>query len=152
MNASIHECVRARELLSAVHDGEAARDAALERHLAGCPACARFEGEIARLSAELGALRGVEPPAALWARLEARAAAAERRSSPAWALRAAAGLIGFAGVAAAGAVVRSAAERPALDTIRGPVALLAAPGAAPRLVTPEDHLLRSVVERVEEQR
>ena len=152
MNDRIRECALARERLSAVFDGEADRDAGLEQHLRECAACARFADEIARISADLHALRAVAPPDSLWTRIEARAAQRARRAPPAWALRAAAGLIGFAGVGAAGLVMRSSGPaRPVRDPILGPIELLAAhadASAAP-LVTPEDHLLRSVLGREE---
>ena len=150
MNETIHECALARERLSAVFDGEAERDAALERHLRECAACARFGAEIARISADLHALRAIAPPPALWARIETRAAQRAPRTPRVWVLRAAAGLIGFAGVGAAGLVLSDHA-RTVRDPILGPIELLAAHTEATTapLVTPEDHLLRSVLGREE---
>lgn len=92
--------LQAARCLSASLDGELSprRARAVERHLAGCAACAaRLEG-LRRAQAALRAIPRSAPPPEAWAHLRERmaapspipAAAAPRRHLPAWGLAAAA--------------------------------------------------------------
>jgi anti-sigma factor RsiW len=61
---------------------------AFERHLDACPACAQEVRELTETAARLGSAVAVPPPAALWERVRAEAAATrqpdrQRRSEPA---------------------------------------------------------------------
>lgn len=93
-------CAAVRVQLSAAHDGEARLGEALQRHLAQCAGCAAFAADLPSLGALFAPLRAAEPRPELRAALLARA----QRTAPApallrpWALRAAAGAIGFLSV------------------------------------------------------
>ena len=52
---------------------------AFERHLDACPACAQEVRELTETAARLGSAVAVPPPAALWARVRAEAAATRQR-------------------------------------------------------------------------
>jgi hypothetical protein len=56
---------------------------AFERHLDGCPACAREVRQLAETAARLGAAVAAPPPAALWDRVRAEARATRQLPSPA---------------------------------------------------------------------
>jgi predicted anti-sigma-YlaC factor YlaD len=108
------DCARAREQVSACHDGEAARDAALVEHLAACSACREFEAGCAEVSAAFAPLREGAPAADLGERLLANNRARDRAPrlvplpSP-W-LRVAAGLVGMASIGGLGALVEARAH------------------------------------------
>jgi hypothetical protein len=141
-------CSAAREWLSARRDGEHHEGAALARHLARCPDCRAFEGELDGLAQRFAALPPVDPPADLWARIEARLDAVGRRR-PALALRVAAGLVGFLGVHLATGGAGPAPERGIHALARG----LGAGGATDAREflagSPEYQLLRRLAPRPE---
>ncbi len=93
------DCPQAREALSRHRDGALADPDWLERHLQRCERCREYATTLDELARELLALRSIQPPAALWMRLEARAGRAERR--PKLVARLAAALVGFAGLGGA---------------------------------------------------
>jgi len=101
------DCRAARAALSARRDGELEARSADEllRHLSGCQACRAHERALERLAPGLAALRAAAPPGDLWRRIEQRlpaAPATRRRSAIVSHLgaRAAAALVGFAGLSA----------------------------------------------------
>lgn len=95
-------CALVRERLSAAHDGAPRpADDALRLHVEGCSACAAFEADLERLSALFVPLRSIEPRPELWRSLATRATLAATQPAPrlrTWALRVAAGAIGFLSV------------------------------------------------------
>jgi len=143
------DCARVREALSARFDGEAGSDA-VPMHLDACPECARFARELPLLSARLEPLRELAPPGDLWARIE-RSAATRRHAPRPWVARIAALLVGFASVVAAGVGLRDTDAPARPHPLAHPFELLAVQagpdGARGLLSTPEDHLLRSVMNR-----
>jgi hypothetical protein len=95
-------CEEIRTLVGAYHDGEAppAARAALEAHVAWCPACAAALAAVAELRELARALPEPEPPGDLWARIVPRLDA-----EPAWKFRA---LLRHRGRAAAAALLLAA--------------------------------------------
>jgi anti-sigma factor RsiW len=105
-----HDCVRARELISARLDGELTEPEALEAHLALCGKCRAHERTLATIARGFAALR--EPAALpdLWPRIER--GARPRRLVPALA-RVAAALVGFVGLGGTALVLeREGARHP----------------------------------------
>jgi predicted anti-sigma-YlaC factor YlaD len=108
-------CALVREQLSATHDGAPRpADDSLRLHLAACSPCSAFAADLGRLSALFAPLRSAEPRPELGRALAARAALAAAQTAPAprvrtWALRAAAGAIGFLSVYA---LARGGGEQP----------------------------------------
>ncbi|NVB83225.1 MAG: hypothetical protein HOV81_32935 [Kofleriaceae bacterium] len=81
-------CDHVRSKLTAYLDGELADDrgSAVRGHLRGCEACRQVASDEAALRDGLRALQPIDPPATLWAGVQARLAAAEVKDSerPAW--------------------------------------------------------------------
>ena len=67
-------CAEIRPQLSPLVDGDldGPTERRLRQHLAGCPACREEEALCRRLIALTASLPSLEPPAALWTRIEAR--------------------------------------------------------------------------------
>lgn len=108
------KCESIREQLTAYLDGELAdeRGSAVRGHLRGCDVCRKVATDEAALRDGLRALPPLDPPASLWAGVQAQLAAAEVEDAkrPAWRRLLArwaphARHIGFAGLAIAAAVV-----------------------------------------------
>jgi hypothetical protein len=108
------KCESVREQLTAYLEGELAGDrgSAVRGHLRGCDACRDVATNEAALRDGLRSLPPVDPPASLWAGVQARLAAAEvadakkpawRRLLARWAPKAA--HLGFGSVAIAAAVI-----------------------------------------------
>ncbi len=108
------KCESVREKLTAYLDGEleGERGSAIRGHLRGCDACRAIASDEATLRDGLRSLPPLDPPASLWAGVQARLAAEEVRDAekPAWRralswLKPRATHIGLAGAALAAAVV-----------------------------------------------
>ena len=106
-------CDHVRSQLTAYLDGELAdeRGSAIRGHLRGCDACRQIAADEAALRDGLRALAPIDPPASMWAGVQARLAAAEVKDSerPAWRRALArwapkAPTIGLAGAALAAAI------------------------------------------------
>jgi hypothetical protein len=80
------ECREVEPLLSPWLDGELdeSRDRAVRAHLRSCPACAERAEELRQIQGAAAALAPHEPPADLWARVEARLAREEEPARPRW--------------------------------------------------------------------
>jgi hypothetical protein len=82
------KCESVREKLTAYLDGEleGERGSAVRGHLRGCEACAAIAHDEAALRDGLRSLPPLDPPASLWAGVQARLAAEEVRDAerPAW--------------------------------------------------------------------
>jgi hypothetical protein len=110
------KCEAVRAQLTAYLDGELPDDrgSAVRGHLRSCEACRTIATEEAALRDEMRALPPLDPPARLWAGVQARLAAAEvadaerpawRRALARWASRAPRAQIGIAGLAVAAAII-----------------------------------------------
>src|SRR5688572_12533357 len=82
------KCESVREKLTAYLDGEleGERGSAVRGHLRGCDACRQIAADEAALRDGLRALPPLDPPASLWAGVQARLAAEEVKDAerPAW--------------------------------------------------------------------
>ncbi|MDB4958750.1 MAG: superfamily protein [Myxococcales bacterium] len=143
------KCETTREQLTAYLDGELEGDrgSALRGHLRTCEACRKIAGEEAALRDGLRMLPPVDPPASLWAGVQARLATAEMADAdkPAWRrtlgrwghqiIRPRYGALAL-GVAAAATILIWRSNQHALD----PAPVAVDPGAViapvPRVVTP----------------
>lgn len=166
-------CANVRMRLSAHHDGEAhvipndglgeaCDELALARHMAGCTACADFNRGLDEVASLFDTLRDREPPERVLRSTAARAvlSAARPRArgvrSSEWAVRAAAGLIGFVGVLGLGHLARGpggAGRAPEPH----PIDLLSRAGRtfdrnAEIAAIPERELLASILETQEKDR
>jgi hypothetical protein len=108
------KCESVREKLTAYLDGEleGERGSAIRGHLRGCEACRQTAADEAALRDGLRSLPPLDPPASLWAGVQARLAAEEVRDAerPTWRralgwLRPRATHIGLAGAALATAII-----------------------------------------------
>lgn len=108
------KCESVREKLTAYLDGEleGERGSAIRGHLRGCDACRQTAADEAALRDGLRSLPPLDPPASLWAGVQARLAAEEVRDAerPTWRralgwLRPRAPQIGLAGAALAAAII-----------------------------------------------
>ena len=146
------KCADARAQLTAYLDGELEDDAgsAMRGHLRGCEACRAVAGDEAKLRDGLRSLPPLDPPASLWAGVQARLAAAEVADAerPAWRRRitrwlsatrrtAPLGLAGLAVAAAAALLVWHSHHRTEVATAPVPVPV-PVPVPAPKPALPVD--------------
>jgi len=141
-------CESVREQLTAYLDGELAdeRGSAVRGHLRGCEACRKAATDEAALRDGLRALPPLDPPASLWAGVQAQLAAAEVEDAkrPAWRRLLARWAphgrhIGFAGLALAAAVVLIVMRMQRHDETQPQVAQPVTPPQQTRVVIAPDH-------------
>jgi hypothetical protein len=143
-------CESIRKQLTAYLDGEleGERGSVVRGHLRGCEDCRKVASDEALLRDGLRALPPVDPPASMWAGVQAKLAAAEvahaaqpawRRFFSRWAPRAP--QIGFAGLAVAAAiiflVVRANRDNEARDG-----AISSATNVPPVVIKPDHHAVQ----------
>jgi hypothetical protein len=155
-------CDDTRRRLTAYLDGELDADGGtlVRVHLRGCAACRRVASDEAALRDGLRALPALDPPASLWAGVQARLAAAEEaeakrprwrrvlaRWAPAVPRFAAGGLVAAAAVTAVWWRTNRAEEQPAAPprpthevAVHPSPDLRPSPGPAPSAPTPSCHI------------